>query len=143
MGDAAPMQANTEIIEGYLMRTDHSYESAAENTWLVNDEMDHVDNIIIQLTPPIVVFSVRLMDAPTDPKIKAELYERLLKLNATELISGAYAIDGDGIVITETLQSDTLDFEEFQAALDCLTMAITEHYSDLKQYHHLSDEEAA
>ena len=136
------MEANTDVIEGYLMRTEHTYESIADNTWMVHDEADHVDNIVIQLTPPLVVFTVRLMDIPADASKKAALFEHLLRLNASDLISGAYAIDDNGIIITETLQSETLDFEEFQAALDCLTMAITEHYGQLREYH-AAPEEAA
>jgi len=129
------MEANTDVIEGYLMRTEHTYELIADNTWMVHDEADHVDNIVIQLTPPLVVFTVRLMDIPSDAGKKAALFENLLRLNSTELISGAYALEGDAVIITETLQSETLDFEEFQAALDCLTMAITDHYSQLREYH--------
>ena len=137
------MQANTERIEGYLMRTEHSYELIADNTWMVHDEVDHVDNIVIQLTPPLVVFTVRLMDVPSDATQKAELFEHLLKLNASDLLSGAYALDEGAVIITETLQSETLDFEEFQAAIDCLTMAITDHYGQLRKYHHSSTGEEA
>ncbi len=136
------MEANTDVIEGYLMRTEHSYELIADTTWMVHDEADHVDNIVIQLTPPLVVFTVRLMAMPADASKRAELCEQLLRLNASELISGAYALDESGIIITETLQSETLDFEEFQAALDCLTMAITEHYSLLRKYHDAPEEAA-
>ena len=42
------------------------------------------------------------MTTPSDPARRAELYEKLLRFNASELISGAYALDDGGIIITDT-----------------------------------------
>lgn len=132
-----------EEFEGYLVRSGLEYEMMGDGLYVVHDDKDHIDNIVIQFSPPVVVFSVRLMDAPEDAAKRAALFEKLLTLNATELVSGAYGLDDGGIVITETLQSDNLDYNEFQAAVDSLTLAISDHYPELKSFHHLDDEEAA
>ena len=54
------------------------------------------------------------------------------------MVSGAYAIENGAVMALETLQSENLDYNEFQAAIDGLTLAITEHYEELKQFHHLA-----
>lgn len=127
-----------DLIEGYLVRAGVSYDVLGDGIWVVNDEVEHVDNIVVTLAQPIVLFRVKLMDLPTDPAQQAALYKKLLELNATAMVAGAYAIEGESIIALETLQAENLDYNEFQAALDGLTLAITEHYDTLKQYHHMA-----
>jgi len=134
--------SSSEKIESYLMRTGADYETVDESTWIVHDEADHVDNIVVQDSAPVVVFSIRLMDLPKEHDKQLELFRRLLELNATEMVSGAYGLDSSGIVISETLQTENLDFNEFQAALDGVTLAISDHYQSLKEFHVNSSEEA-
>ena len=124
-----------EIIDEYLLRSGLEYDALDEGLWVIHDEDDQLDNIILTWSPPIVVFRVKLMDAPTDSVKRAELFEELLRLNASDMIAGAYALEGESIVATETLQSENLDFNEFQAGIDGLTMALTEHYATLRGYH--------
>ena len=110
------------------------YESHDGGTWVVHDESDHLDNVVIQFAPPVVVFRVKLMDTPTDLTQRAQLYERLLQLNATDMVAGAYALEGSAVVVTETLQTENLDANELQAAVDGLSLAISEHYQELRGY---------
>ena len=65
---------------------------------------------------------------------KESLFETLLRLNASDLIHGAYALDGDNIIITDTLRYETVDLEEFQASLDAIGLALAQHYETLIQY---------
>lgn len=127
---------DTDIIEGYLVRGGTPYEAIGEGMWIVNDELDQLDNIVITLSVPVVLFRVKLMELPKDAAESAALCRMLLELNASSMIAGAYALEGDAVVAVETLQSENLDFNEFQAAIDGLTMAITEHYEALRAYHH-------
>ncbi len=124
-----------EIIDGYLVKSGLEYEALDDGMWMIHDEHDRLDNIVVTWSPPIVVFRVKLMNAPTDTQQRSRLFERLLQLNASEMVSGAYALEGEAIVATETLQSENLDFNEFQAGIDGLTMALTEHYGQLRAYH--------
>lgn len=124
-----------DLIEGYLVRSGASYDVAGENIWVVHDDVDNVDNIVITLAPPVVLFRVKLMDLPKDPVQQAALCRKLLELNASGMVAGAYAIEGQAIIALETLQSENLDYNEFQAAIDGLTLAITEHYDQLKAFH--------
>ncbi len=125
-----------DLIEGYLVRSGATYDVIGENMWVVHDEIDHVDNIVINLAPPVVLFRVKLMEMPSDPTQQAQLCRKLLELNASAMVAGAYAIDGNSVIALETLQSENLDYNELQAAIDGLTLAITEHYDELKSFHH-------
>ena len=133
--------SSSEKIESYLIRAGADYEAVDGSTWIIHDEVDHVDNIVVQDSDPVVVFSIRLMDVPKEQDRQVNLFRRLLELNATEMVSGAYGIDSSGVVVSETLQTENLDFTEFQAALDGVTLAISEHYQSLKEFHTSSSEE--
>ena len=121
-------------LEGLLMSSGLDYESHDGGTWVVHQESDHLDNVVIQFAPPVVVFRVKLMDTPDDLDLRARLYERLLQLNAADMVAGAYALEGSAVVITETLQTENLDANELQAAVDGLSLAISEHYQELGGY---------
>jgi hypothetical protein len=47
---------------------------------------------------------------------------------------GAYGLEGDKIVLTDALQLENLDFNEFQATIDDITLAVADHYSRLAKY---------
>ncbi len=128
----------SDLIEGYLVRTGVAYDVLGEGIWVVHDELEHVDNIVITLASPVVVFRVKLMEVPTSASEQAALCKKLLELNASSMVSGAYALENGAVIALETLQSENLDYNEFQAAIDGLTLAITEHYEELKQFHHLA-----
>ena len=129
-----------EDIEGYLIELETSYEQLEEGLWRVEDEDGHVD-IIVQHMPPIIVFRVKVMDIPQHNQ--TELYAELLRLN-DELLAGAYAIESEtkSIVLVDTLQSTNLDFNELQASIESLSLAITEHYPVLKDFREKAASEA-
>lgn len=124
-----------EIIDGYLLQSGLEYESVEPGMWIVHDELDDIDNIIVRYAPPVVVFRVKLMDQPAAAADRAKLNDMLLRLNASELVAGAYGLEGDAVILTETLQSENLDMNEFQAAIEGIALAISDHYSDLKSFH--------
>ncbi|MCA9517929.1 MAG: hypothetical protein KC635_23475 [Myxococcales bacterium] len=126
---------DNDILEGYMIRGGISYESLGDGMWVLHDDIQHVDNIVVTHAPPVVLFRVKLMELPPEGPNRAALCERLLQLNATEMVAGAYGIDGNAVIASETLQAADLDFSEFQAAIDGLTLAITDHYDELKQFH--------
>ena len=47
---------------------------------------------------------------------------------------GAYALDGNDIILINTLVVQTLDQEELQATLDSISLAIVEHYEKLTKF---------
>ena len=121
-----------EDVERYLLELDTPYEVLGEGLYRLIDDVPEVDDIIVLVTPPLVIFSVRLMKVPE--KNREALYRKLLELNAGALVAGAYGIDGDDILITDTLQLENLDMNEFRASIESLAMAIHDHYEILKEY---------
>ena len=113
-------------VEQYLIDLDTAYENLGDGVYRLYDDMDEVDDIIVLVTEPLVVFSVRLMKVPTHNR--EAFFKKLLELNASALVAGAYGLDGDHVIITDTLQLENLDFNEFQASVETLVMAIHEHY---------------
>ncbi len=125
--------ASGQDIEGYLIKMGVSYDELAQNTWMIRDSEDQVENLVVTLNDPVVVFSVKLADIPGDCD-RMRLYEELLRLNATEMLHGAYGLAGNAVVATDTLQAENMDFNEFQASVDALNLSITTHYRRLAPY---------
>jgi hypothetical protein len=126
--------ATNETIENYFEETGLTWESIADHTWMIHDEYDTIDNIVVYLNDPVVYFRVKLMDIPKNCN-RQQLFETLLKLNTADMLHGAYGLEGDSVVATDTLQADNLDLNEFQASIDSLSLCITSHYKQLAQFH--------
>ncbi|OGQ10462.1 MAG: hypothetical protein A2138_23010 [Deltaproteobacteria bacterium RBG_16_71_12] len=120
-------------IEGYLIKMGVSYDELGADTWMIRDYEEHVENLVVTLNDPVVLFSVKLADIP-DGCDRLRLYEELLRLNAAEMVHGAYGLEGNSIVATDTLQAENLDFNEFQASVDALNLSITTHYRRLAPF---------
>jgi len=118
-----------ETIEGYLIQMGVTYDEIAKNTWMIRDS-EEVDNLVVTLNDPVVLFHVKLLDIP-EKCDRLRLYEELLRLNASEMLHGAYGLAGNSVVATDTLQAENIDFNEFQASVDALNLSITSHYRRL------------
>lgn len=122
-------------IEEYLIHTELPYEQVQEGMWLIHDEHDYVDNIVVLHTPPVITFRVKVLDLDTVAEGKhLGLFGYLLKINANDMVAGAYGLEDDAVVITDSLQSENLDYNEFQASIDSITMSVREHYERLREF---------
>jgi len=74
------------------------------------------------------------MTRPRNAAALATLSRRLLGLNPTDLVHGSYGIENDSIVMTEALELSHLDYEEFQAAYESITVALASHLRELGSY---------
>lgn len=119
-------------IEQYLIDMMLSYQQLGENIWLLDDEEHSLQGVAVMVSEPLVIVRVEVMDAPRQNPV--ELYARLLELNATDLIHGAYALENGKIVLIDTLEYDTLDYGDFRATLDAISLALTQHYPILSKY---------
>ena len=59
---------------------------------------------------------------------------RLLELNASDLLHGSYGIQDEQIVLTEALELSALDFEEFLASYESMTLSLASHLRELGSY---------
>ena len=119
-------------IEDYLISLGVSYEEPQAGTWLVEDPGKGLPGIVISHADPVVILTAKAMRVPAKDR-EAFFYE-LLKLNYSGLLHGAYAIEGDDVVLVDTLEYETMDKGEFEASLDAIGFALSEHYPLLSRY---------
>ena len=89
--------------------------------------------VVVHYNPPVVVLRVRVMKLPKGVK-QSDLYRHLLELNAKDLVHGSYGVDGDDVVLSDALELENLNFNEFQASFDSLTVALASHLSTLAPF---------
>ena len=121
----------TDDLETYMLELGHSFDTVDEGMWVVHDEEDDIDNIVVHLAPPLVIFRVKVCELPSGNK--EGLLTRLLELNANEMVHGAYGIEGDSVVMIDTLEAQNLDLNEFQASLESMSLALIQHYPVLRE----------
>jgi hypothetical protein len=119
-------------IEDYLISLGVSYEEPQAGTWLVEDAGKGLPGIMISIAEPVVILSAKAMRVPA--KDREAFFFELLKLNYSGLLHGAYAVHGDDVVLVDTLEYETLDKGEFEASLDAIGFALSEHYPLLSRY---------
>jgi len=126
-----------EDIERFLDRLGADGAGCSEvepGLWIVKPSGELDFSVVVHYEPPVVVLRVKVMSLPTDPETLATLSRRLLELNATDLVHGSYGIEDESIVITEALELSHLDYEEFQAAFESITVALASHLRELGSY---------
>jgi hypothetical protein len=119
-------------IEGMLIQLDLPFDSIGQGLWLVHDEADLIDNIVLYHDSPLLTIRVKVMDLPADNR--EALFARLLTLNVTDVVHGAYGIESDAVVLVDTIQSPSLDLNELQGSLDSIILALTTHYAELSKF---------
>lgn len=121
---------SAEDVESYLMRLDLPYETVKPGIWVVKLNPDQ--NLAVSIAGPVVAFRIKVMDLPTTAR--ESLYRALLVLNTSEMVHGAFGLENDAVVIVHALELENLDFNEFQAVIDDMAMAIAKHYPNLSGY---------
>lgn len=119
-------------IEDYLISLGVSYEEPQADTWLIEDSAKGLPGIVISHAEPVVILTAKAMRIPA--KNREAFFFELLKLNYSGLLHGAYAIQGEDVVLMDTLEYDTMDKEDFEASLDAIGFALSEHYPVLSRY---------
>ncbi len=122
-------------IQSWLDRLDGGALTVLEvepNLWLVRtgDEAE----VVVHFASPVIILRVRVMELPPSEPRRAELYRQLLEYNARELVHGSYGLEGDRVVLTDTLELENLDFSEFEASFDSITLALASHLGALAPY---------
>jgi hypothetical protein len=107
-------------------------EELEEGLWKVRTSEE--SEVVVSFSPPVLILRVRVMELPTEPARRTELYRQLLEYNATDLVHGSYGVEGDHVLLTDTLELENLDFSEFEASFDSLTLALATHLGALAPY---------
>ncbi len=111
-----------------------TYEEVSDGLWNVLPAGDLDFGVVVNYSPPVAVLRVKVMELPKDSARQAALDRRLLELNATDLLHGSYGIQDNVVVLTEALELAHLDFEEFLAAYESITLALASHIRELATF---------
>ncbi len=122
-----------EDIESYLLRMELESEEVGPGMWVLQGGSDGA-RLVVNYAPPLLVLRTKVLDTPSDQQRCGELYRRLLELNAMDMVHGAYGVEEGDVIISDALELENLDFNEFQASVDSLQMAVASHYEDLAAY---------
>jgi hypothetical protein len=128
-----------EDIETFLDRLgveDGSYREVEPGLWVLKPGGALDFDVVVHYSPPVVILRVKVMELPNDKKTLAELSRRLLELNASDLVHGSYGIEenSNSIVMTEALELEHLDYEEFLAAYESMTLALASHLREIGSF---------
>jgi len=126
-----------EDIEGWLNRLaadGASFSEVEPGLWIVRPSGELDFSVVVHFSPPVVLLRVKVMTLPNNATAVATLSRRLLELNATDLVHGSYGIEDNSIVMNETLELSHLDYEEFLAAYESITVALASHLRELGSY---------
>jgi hypothetical protein len=120
-------------VEILLEELGHDYEILGPGLWNVDaSEESGVGNLILNLTPPLLLLRANV--APLPKKENAGLYKLLLETNARDMVHGSFGIDGDEIVIVESLEASYVSSEELQASIDSFGFALSTVEPRLKEF---------
>ena len=119
-----------EDIESYLLKMGVDHEELRSDIWRLRE--GSMENLMVSLAGPIVVFRLKIMDLPATRR--EALFETLLRLNTTELFHCAFGIEGNAVVLAGALALENIDFNEFQAVIDEIGMAVSKLYPVLASF---------
>ena len=120
-----------EDFESFMIRMDLDFEEIGENLWIVDPDRTGRSSIVVSYSPPLVILRSGIRQEPDNDADRLSLYRRLLELNATDLVHGAYGLEDGEVVLSDALEVENLDFTEFQASLESLSLALTSHKDQL------------
>lgn len=127
-------QDDIEAFLDRLVASGATCEEVSEGLWDVRPPGALDFGVVVHYSPPVVVLRIKVMDVPRETARQAALNRRLLELNATDMLHGAYGIQNDTIVLTAALELEHLDFEEFLAAYESITVSLASHIRELATF---------
>ena len=121
-----------EDLESFLIRMDLEYDEVAEGMFLVKHRQGGPP-AVLDHAEPLLLVRVKVIDLPGgDGPNMSELYRTLLVLNATDVVHGAYGIEEGELILSDTLELESLDFQELQASLESLQLAASSHLERIR-----------
>lgn len=124
-----------EDVVNFLNRMELEFEEVEEGMWLAYPGGKNGETpVVISHAPPLLVFRMKVLDVPRDGGKCTQLYKALLEANASDLVHAAYGLEEDDVILTESLEIENLDFNEFQATIDSFGMAMATQMESLSAF---------
>jgi hypothetical protein len=121
-------------VKGYLTELEYSiiHEDRENEVFVVESIDDGISNLMIGVADPIIIIEQYLFDLNTN---KGEVSQKLLMKNR-DIVAGAFVMDDDGtkVLFRDTLQVETLDFEELEGSLTSLSLLLSEYTEEIISY---------
>ncbi len=119
-------------VEAYLGRLNRPIEAVdgVQGTFLIRSS-NSMPPIALRVDPPLVILRVHIGDSPGADN--AALFRKLLQLNAKALVHSSYGLEDDRIVLGSALELENLDFNELEAALDEMDVALAQQVPGLAE----------
>ncbi len=125
---------NFKTVEKFILDLDYTIisKNEKEGFFLIENNFDGIKNLIVGVTPPIIIFEQHLFSLRSD---NIQLFKSLLIKNR-DIIHGAFALTEDGkrVIFRYTLQLHNLDQNEFDAAINSLSLLLSEYHEQLIQF---------
>jgi len=121
-------------VEAYLLRLKRRFGNVDDQpgTFLV-ETAGGLPPVALRVDPPLVVLRVHIGDVRKGADSTA-LFRRLLEFNARQLVHASYGLDDEHVVLTSALELENLDYNEFEASFDSITLALATHLGALAPY---------
>lgn len=121
-----------EDLESFLIRMDLEYEEVDEGMYLVRARNSGLP-VVVHYSAPLLLIRMKLMDLEEDAGAdKGDLYRTLLELNANDVVHGAYGIEDGELILSDTLELETLDFHELRASVESIELAASGHMERIR-----------
>jgi len=116
-------------VEAYLTRLNRQFKEVEgeSGTYIIPS---NGTQIALRVEPPLVVLRVHIGDVKKGDA-DLPLFRRLLQLNAKGIIHASYGLDDDRIVLSSALELENLDYNELQATLDEIDLALAQQLPEL------------
>ena len=126
-------------LESFLIRMDLEYEEVDEGMFLVRGRNSGLP-VVVHHTDALLLIRMKVMDLPESLDNEVDLYRTLLELNATDVVHGAYGIEDGELILSDTLEMETLDFPELQASTESIELAASGHMERIRALAGIEDE---
>jgi hypothetical protein len=125
------VMVSREDLESFLIRMDLDYEEVDEGMFLTRGEETGTP-VVVHHADALLIIRMKVMDMPDENETSKEFYRTLLELNATEIVHGAYGIEDGDLILSDTLELETLDFLELQASMESIGLAAATHMEQIR-----------
>ena len=121
-------------VEAYLGKMNRRFEAVDDRpgTFLVRGG-DNMPPTALRVDPPLVVLRVHVGDVEGGSAANADLFRKLLTLNAKALVHASFGLEEDKIVLVSALELENLDYNELAAALDEIDVTLAQQVGQLAE----------
>ena len=128
------MKSYFEIVKNYLLELGLTivHSSDSDEIIVIKKESAGINNLVIGLAEPVVIFEQYICDIDTTkPTIAVEL----LKKNR-DIVHGAFVLDSTGskVIFRDTLQLENLDLNEVEGTINSLSLLLSEYTNEIIQF---------